>query len=193
MKKRIILTDIDGVVLNWEDSFNQWMQSMGMHIYDKDAYHIHVRFGIDKADSKKLVRQFNESAKIAYLKPFRDSVYYIKRFHEEHGFVFHSITSLSSDPSAQKLRIQNLKSIFGEHVFERFLFEDTGNDKDAVLAEYANTGYAWIEDKPANAEAGLAIGLTSFLMHHVYNEEYRNARIKRVTSWAQIYNSFYIS
>lgn len=193
MKKRIILTDIDGVVLNWEDSFNQWMQSIGHTLHDKDAYHIHIRFGIDKAESKKFVRQFNESAKIAFLKPLRDSVYYIKRFHEEHGFVFHSITSLSADPSAQKLRIQNLKSIFGEHVFARFLFEDTGNDKDAVLAEYANTGYAWIEDKPANAESGLAIGLTPFLMHHIYNEEYKNAHVKRVINWAQIYNSFSIS
>ncbi len=75
--KKIILTDADGVLLDWEFAFGVWM--------------------------------------------------------EQHGFVFHCITSMSSDENAQELRKMNLRKLFGETAFTKFIILDTGADKDDVL------------------------------------------------------------
>lgn len=187
MNNKVILTDIDGVCLDWEQDFNIWMTNRGLKLVDPDAYKVHDRFAISSTEAKTSVRVFNESAKIAFLKPFRDSVHYIKRLHEKHGFVFHAVTSLTTDSAAQELRKLNLQRYFGNTAFEKFVYADTGSDKDEVLAPYKNSDLYWIEDKPVNAELGLSLGLRSILMAHNYNLNYTNINIPRLASWKEIY------
>lgn len=187
MNNKVILTDIDGVCLDWEYDFNRWMISKGHKLLDADAYKVHDRFEITLHEAKNAVRVFNESAKIAFLKPFRDSVHYIKRLHEKHGFIFHAVTSLSKDWAAQELRKQNLQRYFGLTAFEQFVYADTGSDKDEVLKPYKDTNCYWIEDKPINAELGIELGLRSVLIAHNYNINYSNKSIPRVQNWQEIY------
>ena len=114
-------------------------------------------------------------------------MYYIKRLHEEHGYVFHAITSLSADVNAQELRRMNLQKLFGRTAFERFVFLDTGSDKDHVLEEYRDTYLWWIEDKIDNCRAGLKVGLRPLLMEHGHNMDYEDPAIPRVLNWREIY------
>jgi hypothetical protein len=188
MTNQVILTDVDGVLLNWEDSFNRWMIQKNFILVDPDAYHVHTRFNIKKEESKYFVRRFNESAQIGYLSPFRDSINYVQLLSKKMGYKFHCITSLSKDDCAQKLRIYNLENVFGKHIFERFLFADTGQDKNHLLKEYDNSGYIWVEDKPINAEDGLKYGLNCVLVDHVYNQDYSHPYVKRVKSWRDIFD-----
>lgn len=184
----IILTDADGVLLNWEFAFDIWM---GEHGHKKQAgnetkYNIGKRYGIDPDTGKKLVKIFNESAAVGFLPPLRDAIYYVKKLHEEHGFVFRCITSLSLDKNAQKLRRMNLEKLFGSTVFDDITCLDTGADKDAVLEQYRGTGYWWVEDKILNAEVGAAIGLKSIIVEHGHNMEYTGP-IPVAKNWADIY------
>jgi hypothetical protein len=82
-------------------------------------YNIGERYGIGHDQGRKLIKIFNESAAIGFLPPLRDAMYYVKRLHEEHGYVFHCITSLSLDPAAGKLREMNLAKLFGKTAFEK--------------------------------------------------------------------------
>lgn len=186
---KVILTDIDGVCLDWESSFNNWMIGKGHKLHDADAYRVNDRFAISLSEAKISVRVFNESAKICFLRPFRDSVHYIKRLHEKHGYVFHAVTSLTIDKSAQELRKWNLQKCFGQTAFEEFVYADTGSDKDEVLSPYKNSELYWIEDKPVNAELGLKYGLKPFLMEHAYNKSYSNTGIIKVKNWHEIYKA----
>ena len=168
---KVILTDADGVLLDWEWAFNVWMQEHGFEEVpgSKLNYDMSVRYGIPKEQVTKLIRIFNESAAIGFLPALRDAVYYVKRLHEEHGFKFHCITSLSLDPNAQKLREMNLNKLFGPSVFERIVCLDTGADKNEALQDYEGTGCYWLEDKPENAVAGHNVGLISLLVEHGHN------------------------
>ena len=130
MKNKIILTDADGVLLDWEYAFDVYMQQHGFNKVNVLKYNIGTRYGIDNDQGKRLIKIFNESAHMGFLPPLRDAMYYVKRLHEEHGYVFHCITSLSKDENAQELRRMNLKKLFGETAFEKFIFLDTGADKD---------------------------------------------------------------
>ena len=189
MKDKVILTDCDGVLLDWQYAFDQWMERHGYGVDPKFAknYAIALRYGLGKKESKRLVRMFNESATIRKLPPLRDAIKYVKKLHEEHGYVFHAITSLSNDQYAQHLRTKNLIELFGPTVFEKYVYLDCGADKDEELYKYKSTECYWVEDKIANAEVGLEKGLRSLLMVHDHNRSYEGDAVK-VYSWRDIYN-----
>jgi hypothetical protein len=189
MKNQILLVDCDGVCLDWEYAFDVYLQQHGFNKQPDGnlRYDIGKRYGIDREQGKKLIKIFNESAHIGFLPPLRDAMYYIKRLHEEHGYVFHAITSLSKDENAQELRKMNLKKLFGETAFEKFVFLDTGADKDAALEPYRGSGLYWIEDKIVNCQVGLSLGLRPLLMEHGHNMDYEDPEIPRVKNWRDIY------
>ena len=190
MKNKIILTDSDGVLTDWEYAFDIWMLQHGFNKQNgaEFKYDMGTRYGIDKEQSKKLIRIFNESAAIGFLPPLRDAMYYVKKLVEEHGFRFHVITSLSNDANAQELRKMNLRKLFGKIAFEKFVFLDTGADKDQALEPYRDTGYYWIEDKKINCEVGHAMGLKSILMEHGHSLDYNHPNIPVVKNWREIYD-----
>lgn len=187
--ENLILTDVDGVLLNWEWGFDIWMQEHGHHKVPgyQFKYNIGKRYGIDNEVGKKLIKTFNESAAIGFLPPLRDAMHYVKMLHERHGYVFTVITSLSLDVNAQKLRRMNLEKLFGESTFHDIIFLDTGADKDEALAKFHGGENWWIEDKIQNAEVGANVGLRSLIMEHGHNLDY-TGDIPLVKNWQQIYN-----
>lgn len=184
---KVILVDCDGVLVDWEYGFHRWMKGRGYEAQRKDQYEICNTYSIDKALAKELVRSFNESAHIGYLPSLRDSIKYVKKLHEEHGYVFHCITSLSKDPYAGRCREKNLQALFGKTAFESIVCLDCGGDKDEALIPYRDTGCFWIEDKPENLEVGERLGLRSIMIEHEYNKSWHHPSIPRVTTWKEIY------
>ena len=187
--QKLILVDCDGVTLDWEYAFDVYMQQHGFDKVEGGAlkYNIGARYNISDDQGRKLIKIFNESAHIGFLPPLRDAMYYVKRLHEEHGYVFHAITSLSQDPNACELRTMNLRKLFGKTAFEKFVYLDTGADKDAALEPYRNTGCYWIEDKYENCLAGLKVGLKSILMEHGHSLDFNHPEIPKVKNWKEIY------
>jgi hypothetical protein len=189
MTENLILTDVDGVLLNWEYAFDCWMQKHGYSKVDNGnlKYNIGKRYGIDEVTGKALIKTFNESAAIGFLPPLRDSVHYVQKLHKMHGFIFHAITSLSLDKNAQHLRRMNLEKLFGETVFEEIICLDTGADKHDALEPYRDSSCFWLEDKIDNAVVGHNLGLRSLIVEHGHNMDYKGP-IPIVKNWAEIYN-----
>lgn len=186
--QKTLLVDCDGVLLDWEYAFSVWMEEHG---HEKQhgsefIYNIGDRYGISKDQGRKLIKLFNESAAIGFLPPLRDAMFYVKRLHEEHGYVFHCITSLSLDVNAGRLREMNLRKLFGKTAFERIVCLDTGADKHEALGEYKNSHCYWIEDKPENADVGHALGLKSILVEHGHNMNHE-CPYPIVKNWREIY------
>jgi hypothetical protein len=185
---KLILTDADGVLLDWEWAFSVWMREKGYTMTEgaKTSYYLHEHYqGLEQKDAKTIVKQFNESAAIGFLPALRDSTYYVKRLHEEHGYQFRVITSLSKNKDAQRLRDMNLRKIFGDAI-ETVICLDTGADKDEALAPYTDSAMWWIEDKPENADVGYNLGLKSILVEHGHNMTH-TCNYPIVKNWKQIY------
>ena len=186
----VILTDVDGVLLNWEYAFDTWMQTHGHSRVEggQFKYDIGKRYNISYEQGRQLIKYFNESAAIGFLPPLRDAMHYVKKLHEEHGFVFHAITSLSLDKNAIHLREMNLKKLFGDTAFEKIICLDTGADKDDALLPYKDSDLFWIEDKIVNCELGTRLGLKSLLMEHGHNMNFEHQEIPRVKNWREVYD-----
>ena len=196
---RIILTDVDGVLLEWEHHFTKWLQLRSY--FDKngnrnypyklldagqDNYDMSKRFGISKETISQEIRELNRSAWMGTQRPMRESQTWVKLLHAE-GWTFVPITSQTSDIPGQALRKKRLGELFGEHVFSNYHILGTGADKDGALAEFHDTGLYWVEDKPKNALAGLNYGLKPILIDHPYNKDFNHPDIIRVNNWKQIH------
>lgn len=190
MKK--ILTDCDGVLLDWAYSFEKWMKfHFDMSIVDDTEYDIAKRYqssdpNLSKESKFYAPRIFCNSSRIASLKPLKDSVKYIKKIYEEHGVTFDVVTSLSLDPETQKLRKYNLRKVYGDAI-DRIVCLDTGEDKDDALEEWRDSGLLWVEDKPENAVLGAEMGLQSILIDHPYNRDFSHPDVTRVKNWKEVY------
>ena len=187
MNKNLVLTDIDGVMLDWEAAFHDWMESKGFQRNSIATYDMHVVYGQKRNHIKALITEFNNSAWMCCLKPLRDVQYGVEQLVKA-GYRFGAITSLSLDPYAKELRTQNLVNLFGD-VFDFVICLDTGADKDEALLPYKDSGLFWIEDKPENAKLGADLGLKSLLIRHEHNAWFDYDGVKKVDTWAQVYNT----
>ena len=194
MSKNVIVTDCDGVLLDWEEGFAVWMEHNGHDMVPdgKLIYNIAERYGMGYDRGKQLVKQFNQSAAMGFLPPLRDAQYYVKLLSEKHQYKFVVLTSLSLDPYAKMLRERNLTKIFGD-CFTDVICLDTGADKDEALAELAKEyrGCWWIEDKPDNVVAGIDAGFYSILIEHGHNMNYdfgTQTDVRVAKNWEDIYN-----
>ena len=196
---RIILTDVDGVLLEWEHHFTKWMLQRTLfdergaryHPYrllpDKqNTYEMAERFGLTVEQIRKEIREFNRSAWMGTQRPMLESQTWVKLLAAE-GWTFIPITSQTSDIPAQQLRKKRLGELFGDHVFTNYHILGTGADKDSALAEFHNTGLYWVEDKPKNAVAGLKFGLKPILIDHEYNRDFEHPEVIRVSNWKEIH------
>jgi len=196
---RIILTDVDGVLLEWEHHFTKWMlqksyfDDQGNRYFPhkllpnkQNEYEMANRFGVGKNEIRALIREFNRSAWMGTQRPMEESQTWVKLLAAE-GWTFIPITSQTSDIPAQELRKRRLGELFGDHVFTNYHILGTGADKDSALAEFHGTGLYWIEDKPHNAVAGLKYGLKPILIDHQYNRDFEHPDVQRVSNWKQVH------
>ena len=185
LEEKIILTDCDGVLLDWEKAFIDWMTSKGYEKKVDAVYDIDVAFDLPRNEGKRLVKEFNESAWMGFLPALRDSRSGVATLVEA-GYRFVVITSLSTDPMAKRLRWMNLNDIFGRNVFVDLICLDTGADKDEALEVYEGTGSWWLEDKSENAMLGANMCLRTVLVDHPHNQDVTDSRIKRLGTWKEI-------
>lgn len=186
---KIILTDVDGVLLNWFAGFDQWMVSLGFVINRQaNMYSLEDRYDgeLSVGEIRHLIAQFNHTKMFGKLPPERDAVEYVRRLAEE-GYRFVAITSMGGDESAQQLRKDNLIQVFGD-IFEELHCIPLNTSKHSILERWKNSKMFWVEDKLENAICGAELGLTSILLTHPYNENHSHSCLLTVNSWEEIYN-----
>ena len=198
---RIILTDVDGVLLERENHFTDWMLQRSYYRDEKsdekiypykllpnkeNTYEMAERFGLTTKQIRAEIREFNKSAWMGTQHPMLESQTWVKLLAAE-GWTFIPITSQTSDIPAQQLRKKRLGELFGDHIFTNYHILETGADKDHALSEFHGTGLYWVEDKPRNALAGLKYGLKPILIDHPYNRDLNHPEVIRVNNWKQIH------
>ena len=188
--KKIILTDADGCLVNWNKGFLKFMEEKGHPQIPNTAheYNISARHNVSTTQAMEFVKEFNEGPEIEFLEPFADSVKYVGKL-AQLGFRFIVVTSISSHPDAKVRRTKNLHNIFG-NVFDDVHCIEQGASKARILMNWADTGYFWVEDHMRQAEAGYEAGLKTILINHPYNSHYKTDLFPTVSydkPWKEIY------
>ena len=185
---KIIGVDVDGVLLKWEEAFDDFMAGQGLT--KKDQGHFDLRKHYPDVPAEALntyISVFNESAYMRYLEPMDGAVEYVTKLAEE-GYRFSVVTSQTLNKVANRAREDNLKEVFGD-VFEDFTFLETGQGKYFALQKF-DMETIWIDDKPDNVESGKVLGFVPILLDLPHNRSYNNKQmnIQRSNSWKDIYD-----
>lgn len=190
MYDNVIVTDYDGVCAYWEHGFHMWMVSNGYKQKNTGFYNIEDKYDLKKEKADMLVQAFNESAALKKLPPIKDAIKYIRKLHEDHGYVFHCITAIPNTREMYEARLENIENLFGKTAFERLTLCGSSKNKKELLKEYEGTDCFWLEDVPENLEYGVEHGMRGILMDHHYNRDYMCEAPKnfRVHSWKEIYS-----
>jgi FMN phosphatase YigB (HAD superfamily) len=192
MSNKLILVDVDGVLLDWKNAFLQFMALENIVEKDNTKYHVwewmQSQDGneIDESKGRFMIEYFNRSAWMCFLDPHRDAVEIVKALKEK-GYDFKAITSMHKDIPAQELRKMNLADVFGEGTISDITFLPTGADKREALAKYEGSGAWWIEDKVENALVGKQLGLNSIIIEHEYNKNEYAHDIPFAKFWSTVY------
>lgn len=190
--ERVIVTDADGVLLNWLDSFRQYWAYKGLPEWHTDEhYNISHNSEVSTRTAVDTVAAFNESVWLEDIGPMRDAVAMVKHMHENHGVVFHVLTALNNEPAILRARIRNMKALFGNAIEIITLTGDT-EDKSEALSKYQGSNLIWIEDKPENADLGAEMGFKTLLMDQPYNKKHKSANVERVYSWQDVYSAYLV-
>lgn len=192
MSNKLILVDVDGVLLDWKNGFLQFMAIEGIVEKDNSKYHVWEwmetkdKKEIDEEKGRFMIEFFNRSAWMRFLDPLRDVVDIVKALKAK-GYEFKAITSMHTDKPAQELRKMNIAEIFGEGTISDITFLPTGADKTEALSKYEGSGAWWIEDKVENAKIGKDLGLTPIIIEHEYNKDQYVHEIPTAKFWSTVY------
>lgn len=192
MKKKIILSDADGVMVWWKGGFDKFMEARGYAaVPDTDSYLIEDMYNVTSKIAHDSVREFNVSDYIEQLDAYRDAAHYISVLHKDFGYKFHVITSLSDEELPAQRRLRNLHNLFGKDAIERLICLPQGASKYQALSEYEGLDYFWLEDHPHNASDGLSLGLHSVMFNHPYN---RNIDVEcpRIDTWRDFFYDHFL-
>lgn len=189
MYDNVIVVDYDGCCAYWEHGFHMWMVSNGYKTKKNGFYDIEDKYGITQERANLLVLAFNESAALKRLAPYKDAIKYIRKLHEDHGYVFHCISAIPDTNDMYEARMENIHNLFGKTAFERLTLCGPSTNKKELLSEYKDTGCFWVEDVPKNAEYGIEYGMRTLLVDHHYNKNYIcPPEMIRVFNWKEIYS-----
>jgi FMN phosphatase YigB (HAD superfamily) len=186
LNEKLILTDCDGVMLDWEYHFYKWLKATEGYERLGPEYNIAKAIGVEQKTGARFVNLFNRSEYMKTLSPLRDAIKYVRKLHEEHGYIFHVITSQTNCKLAQEYRKENLRNVFGDTMWDGFTILNTGQDKDIALKEWENSECWWIEDKAANIGMGNDVGLRGILIDHPWNQTC-SYECERARNWKDVY------
>lgn len=185
-----ILTDCDGVLLDWSLGFDSFMSSLGVVKKPNTEHHYRLSLQypeLTDTQTSELVNQFNTSEAVSRLTPWADSVEIIQNLYSL-GYRFVCITAISDHPAARQYRTENLNRVFGQGVFrhEDMVCVPVGHSKESALRKYAGKNYWWIEDHFKHAETGYELGLRPVLMNNPHNMHFKTDLFPRVDTWKEI-------
>jgi FMN phosphatase YigB (HAD superfamily) len=188
---KLILTDIDGVFLNWELAFTGWMIiEKGIEINHEERFH--QRYGkLALSELSRHISEFNESSYGSAIPPIEGAKKGVKTLREA-GCSFHAITSFGSSHKEYHNRKDNLSSAFGRGTFKKIFSLDFSVSKEKILSRYSNPEtYFWIEDTISNADIGHKLGFKTILMNRT--GEKKNVPYDQVSSWDELQDKLLVS
>lgn len=180
--KKIILTDVDGVILDWHSAFNVFAKSLGYEFKKTDRYFVSDTHNVSEKRADAMVELFNTSPTFGRLSAFNRAEDVIGSLYREHDFRFIAITTAGINSETVRLRKENLITLFGGAFIDFYVIGEKEDKKD-YLKKFKGSGYSWLEDLPSNAAKGLDLGLKPILFSRPYNRDFQHEKISRVFDW----------
>lgn len=195
----VIHLDVDGVLLNWRDTFVTWLKKYEM-ISEDDAtsYYFddlikipgHPEYTLKNGTFRQVLSEiFNDSHYLEKLPPEPNAVKSVKKLHEA-GYDLKVVSSYTDSYEAMKKRERNLINVFG-NIFSDITSLPLGSSKISYLRKQDKNSI-FIEDSPAHLLDALEVGFSAenlYLMPQPWNLKLPHAFLDsyiKILNWNDI-------
>lgn len=117
MEKRVILTDVDGILIKWQSGLPYFVQKYGIDtsviletMVTENFKTASELFGFNERLSNMFLEEYNASDFIRYLSGYDDAIHVINQLKSEFDFI--AITALGNTDGALMNRCFNLNTLF---------------------------------------------------------------------------------
>jgi FMN phosphatase YigB (HAD superfamily) len=180
--KGLILTDVDGVLLNFMPSFDTWVRGLGIAPSNLNGRTIADYLNISDEIAARLVEAFFYQDSVENLDAYPAALEVLPRLYSA-GWRFVAVTAIPNEPDIVARRRRNLEQTFGLP-FDAVHCVGYRGDKSKILGAYRPT--IWVEDHGRNAEVGAELGHRAFLIETRSNHHVVPVKAERITGWREI-------
>lgn len=177
-EKPVILTDVDGILVQWASGLPYFAQKHGINtdnilrnLVDEKFRDGMEMFGFNDRISNILMNEYNNSDFIKYLAGYKDAIDVVNRLKERYNFI--AITALGTTNEALLNRCCNLNTLF-PGAFRDIMCVNYGESKLphylSVKKKYGSRLVCFIDDLASNLEDCHDVMSTLPLVHMVRGE-----------------------
>lgn len=192
-----IISDVDGVLLDWFNGFDNWIVNTKgikpLHNTTPSMYKLEDKYPLTGDEIADCIAEFNSSDEFGSLQPIDGSV-------EHLGYLLADSTKevawLSSGSVEGKeelcfeMRSKNLKACFGTDIPGTLLVMRAS--KVEYLKEYKaeyGDNLVFIEDSFEHAQTAVKLGIKTILLDYAYNNNTsRSKLLYKAKNWEEIYS-----
>jgi len=178
MCKKVILTDVDGILVQWASGLPYFAQKHGIDtanilrtLVDEKFRDGLEMFGFNERISNILMNEYNNSDFIKYLAGYKDAIQVVNRLKDEYDFI--AITALGTTNEALMNRCCNLNTLF-PGAFRDIMCVNYGESKlphyVSVKKKYGDRLVCFVDDLASNLEDCHDVMSTLPLIHMVRGE-----------------------
>ena len=194
MRNKLLVTDVDQVLLDWHEGFLEWVElNHGWKInpnhpqdsYDMVPWFLPLEFNGEELHMNEsglvwLIEEFNSYPRC--LQPIDKDIESHLEDLRDYGIEIVALTSFGGCPKTGNFREEYLKVIFGD-VFKEVIILPLRACKKAKLKELQPDWF--VEDNTSHSHSGLELGIKTFILDYSYNKD---SRAIRVRDWEEIYH-----
>lgn len=177
----LLLTDVDGVLLDWFSQFKSFIHSKNITPTADRPSDWSLKDWLPDHDIVGLISEFNSSEAFGDLPPLPDAMAAIPQLRKM-GYRLVAVTSCSSEHGVVQRRRENLIRHFGH--FEDIICLPLGTRKLDVLELYHPTW--WVEDRFEHALEGVEAGHKAVLLNRPHNQHLSHPGLIRAQDWHEI-------
>lgn len=162
---KLIITDVDGVLVDWIATFEPWaVAKLGRHPGPPLDWHQDLRYWLcpdDPVRGQELIEEFQLSDAAGRLAVYPDALEYLPKIHAM-GYYFVAISSAGCHPDIVKRRVECVTRHFGTEMFRAFHITAPLTSKVRVLQTYPSC--CFIDDMEKQTGPALAVGHCAYTL-----------------------------
>lgn len=185
MTDKILLTDLDDTVLEWNSAFLPFLEDLGYVRYDRvtDSFLYEHMYDLSSQEINKLIEDFQHSCFFENLSPSNNAQEILPKF-KEMGYKIVGISAAANTAISLKNRWLNI-SVHFPNTFDEIYHTSGSENKRPYLGRFKKA--VWVEDNHFCAIEGVNQGHDTYLITKPHNQKSISNKFRRVNCWRDIW------
>lgn len=194
MDKPVLLTDCDGVLLQWLAHTPKFVEQLGFdssHLKDALNGNQYIPFfdifcANNEIEAMERLRQYNESEFMRSLPVIEDqAIEVVERISNKFDIIV--VTSISDSPLTYQYRKENLEVHYGDSITDLICLPPDA-DKSEILNELAESRDVrmWLDDQVRHVHPGIQAGIPSYQFTYGMDCGRNTGEVPEMSSWLKV-------